>query len=127
MVYNCEFQTTLQDRISVLLWLTTEIALFFYSEVPTFLLFLAFNFCQFCVGHSFFLSQPQRPMTWDFYPRFYPLQFCPILILEKWSVKCQTRELLVPFFYNILDWGLNPGPPSVKTSALATARLSRRR
>ena len=38
-------------------------------------------------GHSFFSSPPQRPMTPDiwriFYPRFYPLQYFPILILEK--------------------------------------------
>ena len=37
-----------------------------------------------------------------FYPRFYPLLFCPILILEKepvfpFNIKCLTRELLVPF------------------------------
>ena len=34
-------------------------------------------------GHSFFSSPPQRPMTSDFDPRFYPLHFNPILILEK--------------------------------------------
>ena len=42
----------------------------------------------------------------DFYPRFYPLHYFPIFILQKetvfpfFIVECQTRELLVPF-YNV--------------------------
>ena len=54
--------------------------LFFYFY------FLAFAFCRFCVVIRFF--HPRHNGQWpptskDFYPRFYPLHYFPILILEK--------------------------------------------
>ena len=49
--------------------------------------FLAFDFCRFCVVHSVFSSPPQRPMTSDFegfsIPDFIHYIYFPILILEK--------------------------------------------
>ena len=47
--------------------------------------FLAFEFCQFCVV-IFFSSRHNSqwpPTLKDFNTRFYPLHFCPILILQK--------------------------------------------
>ena len=43
--------------------------------------FFWIRFLLFLHGHSFCKSPPQRPRI--FYPRFYPLHFCPILILQK--------------------------------------------
>jgi len=56
------------------------------------LVFLAFDFCRFCVVILFFPSSPQRPMTSDFegfsIPDFIHYIYFPILILE----------ILVPVF-----------------------------
>ena len=46
----------------------------------------AFDFCRFCVVIPFFI--PTTTAKWpptlkNFYPRFYLLHFCPVLILEK--------------------------------------------
>ena len=68
--------------------------------------FLALDFCRFCLVTRFI--HPSHNGQWpptakDFYPRFYPLHFYPILILQiissisLFNVECQTRELLVPF------------------------------
>ena len=48
--------------------------------------FLAFDYCRFCVVIRFF--HPRHNGQWpptskDFYPRFYPLHVCPILILQE--------------------------------------------
>ena len=62
-------------------WITTS------SLISSFFVcFLAFDFCRFCVAIRFF--HPRHNGQWpptskDFYPRFYPLHFCPIFILEK--------------------------------------------
>ena len=61
----------------------TRMALFVLSG---FVLFLVFDFCRFCV-----IIRICMPATTAnalrlrriFYPRFYPLHFCPILILQK--------------------------------------------
>ena len=85
-------------------------------------------------GHSVFSSPPQRPMTSDFDPRFYPLHFNPILILEKEPV-----FLILMFsakqgnywyhFYNVFGMtqlGIEPGTSHTR-SQHSTTRLSRRR
>ena len=49
-------------------------------------LFLAFDFCRFCVVIRFFHPRDNGqwpPTSKDFYTRSYPLHFCPILILQK--------------------------------------------
>ena len=48
--------------------------------------YIYFYFLSVLHGHLVFSSQPQRSMTSDFHPRFYPLLFLSILILEKESV-----------------------------------------
>ena len=52
-----------------------------------FRIFLAFDFCRFCVVIRFVSSPPQRPMTSDFdefsIPDFIHYIYVPILILEK--------------------------------------------
>ena len=58
------------------------------------IIFLAFDFCRFCVVIRFCSSPPQRPMTSNFegifYPRFYPLQL--FLYLNSWE-----RASIFPF------------------------------
>ena len=76
------------------------------------LCFFSVRLCRFCVAIFFFY--PRHNSQWpptlkDFYPKFYPRHFCPILILEK--------EPVFPFlmfsakqgnywyhFYNSLVW-----------------------
>ena len=48
-----------------------------------FLLFLAFDFCRFCVVIRFFIPANDLRLRKIFYPRFYPLHYFLILILEK--------------------------------------------
>ena len=51
-----------------------------------FLYFLTFDFCQFCVVIRFFIpatTANDLQLRKHFYPRSYPLHFCPILILKK--------------------------------------------
>ena len=72
-------------------------------------------------------------MTTDFeefsIPDFIHCICFPTLILEKepvvslFDVKCQTRELLVPFLLRlwydaVLAGGLKPGPPALEASTL---------
>ena len=60
---------------------------------------------------------------------FYPLDFFSYLnsseraSISLFYVECQTRELLVPFLLRlwydaVLDWGLNPGPPTLEACTL---------
>ena len=55
-----------------------------------FYIFLAFDFCRFCVVIRFFPSQPQRPMTFDSegfsIPDFIHYIYFPILILDSWEM-----------------------------------------
>ena len=56
------------------------------SKLVLFSVFLAFDFCRFCVVIRFFhpLHNGQWPPTSkDFYTKYYPLHYCLILILEK--------------------------------------------
>ena len=84
--------------------------------------------CRFCVVIWVFhpCHNGQWPLTWkDLHPRFYPLYL--FSYLKSWesasmplfNVECQTRELLVPFWYvAVLDCGLNAGPPTLKVRTL---------
>ena len=43
--------------------------------------------------------------------------------ISLFNVECQTRELLIPFLKHlwydaVLDWGLNPGPPTLEAGTL---------
>ena len=63
-----------------------------------------------------FLEQDNKdtPLFLLLYPRFYPLHFFPILILQ-----CQTRELLVPFLLRLwYDAGIERGTPALEVSTL---------
>ena len=76
-----------------------------YKQTRRTIIFLAFDFCRFCVVIRF-SSPPQRPMTSDFegysIPEFIHYIYFPILILEKepefslFNVECQTVE--IPYF-----------------------------
>ena len=84
--------------------------------------------CRFCVVIWVFhpCHNGQWPLTWkDLHPRSYPLHL--FSYLNSWesastplfNVECQTREPLVPFWYDaVLDCGLNPGPPTLKVRIL---------
>ena len=64
----------------------------------------------------------------DFYLRFYPLHFCPILMLEKepefpfFMLRAKQGNhgtiFITSLVWHGLDWGLNPGPPALETSSL---------
>ena len=83
-------------------------------------------------GPSFF-SSPTRPMTSDCegfsIPDFIHYIYFPILILEKepvfpfllFSAKQGNYlvPILLPLWYDaVLDWGLNPGPPTLDANTL---------
>ena len=76
-------------------------------------------------GHSFFHPRHngQWPPTSN--PRFYPLHYFLILILEKEPVFpfsmliAKQAKYWYHFWYEaVLDWGLNPGPPALDASTL---------
>ena len=83
-------------------WVKKEIFLFFY-------LFLAFDFCRFCVVIRFF--HPHHNGQWpqtlkDFYTRSYPLHYYLILILEKepvfpFSMFSAKQGNYWYYFYNV--------------------------
>ena len=82
--------------------------------------------CRFCVVIWFFHPRHNandlRLRRINFYPRLYPLHFVLSYFCKKgislFNFQCQTRELLAPLLYRlwydaVLDWGLNPGHPSL--------------
>ena len=88
----------------------------------------------------YFTSPPQWPMTSNFegflYQRSYPLHYFLILILEKepvflFSMLSAEQGNYWYHFYNgfgmkaVLDWGLNPGPPTLDASTLPLGYFSR--
>ena len=104
----------------------------FYSEHIFFIfLFLAFDFCRFCVVIRFFFI-PATTAN-DLWLRrisipIYQLHYFLILILEKEPVfpflmlNAKQRKHWYHFYslwYDaVLDWGLNPGPPALEASPL---------
>ena len=105
--------------------------------------FLAFDFCRFCVVIRFFSYRPQRPMTSDFegfsIPDFIHYIYFSILILEKEPVfpclmfSAKQGNYLVKFIFIItsLVWrgpwlGIEPGTSRTRCQH-STTRLSRRR
>ena len=108
----------------------------FLISSHTFSFFLAFDFCRFCVVTRFF--HPSHNGQWpptskDILSQILSITFIfleeplfPFLMLSA-----KQGNYLVPFvkrlWYDaVLDWGLNPGPPTLDASTLTT-RLSRRR
>ena len=97
-----------------------------------FSVFLAFDFCRFCVVIHFF--QPRHNGQWpptlkDFYTRSYPLQYFHILILEKEPVF--PFSMLSAIFTTSLVWrgpwlGIEPRISRTRCQH-STTRLSRRR
>ena len=100
------------------------------------LLFLAFNFCRFCVFVHFFSFPPQRSMPSDF--EGFPIPDCihyfyfPTWILEKEAVfPYLTRELPGTIIITSLVWrgpwlGIESGTSRTRCQH-STTRLSRRR
>ena len=85
------------------------------------------------LGHAFFSSPLQRPMTSDFkgliIPDFIHFIYFPVLILEKdpvfpfWIFSAKQGHYWY-YFHNVfgitrsLTAGLNPGPPALEASTL---------
>ena len=102
------------------------------------LLFFIVDFLLVLRGHSVFSSRATTAndlRLWRiFYPRFYPLLFYPIVILEKkpvfpfFNAECQTTTGTI--FVTSLVWcspwlGIEPGTSSTRCQH-STTRLSRR-
>ena len=102
--------------------------------------FLALDFCRFCVVIRVFSSPPQRPMTSDFegfsIPDFIHYIYFPILILEKETVfpfsmfSAKQGNYVVAIFITSLLWrgpwvGIEPGTSRTRWLH-STTRLSRR-
>ena len=84
-------------------------------------------------GQSFFSSPPQRSMTSDFegfsIPDFIHYIYFPYLnSWEKATIfpfecsvlnKGTTGTIFITSYNAVLDWGLNPRPPALKTSTIS--------
>ena len=105
-------------RLNLLVFLFAYIYAFYLDN--SFSVWLCWFIC-------FFSSPPQWPMTSDFegfLSRFYPLHFCPIVILEKgqyFAFECWVLNSTI--FIMSLVWrgpwlGLYLGPPALEASTL---------
>ena len=99
------------DHLSnVVCWWTNSVSVRLHNF---FIVFLTFDFCQFCVVIPLFYACHNGqwpPTSMDFYPRCYPLHFCPKIILKKEPVFSfsmlsakQGNYWYMYHFYNIFD------------------------
>ena len=86
--------------------------------------FLAFDFCRFCVVIQFFHPRHNGQCRMDFLSQILSITFhCLSEFLRKsqyfpfWMFSAKQGNYWY-HFYNVLDWGLDPGPPALEASTL---------